>query len=108
MNKLNAHLDLYIIVFLFLFYNIIFIIEKFKIMSNNMFGRSPQSAYGSSNNSNNYNSNNYSSGSYGNSSYNNYRQNNSNSQNPKIGSYRVRDYDPDKFANILPRTQQYK
>jgi|688.fasta_scaffold803022_1 hypothetical protein len=76
-------------------------------MSNNMFGRNSQSAYGSSYNSNN-NSNNYSSGTYGNSSYNNYRQNNSNSQIPKIGSYRVRDYDPDKFVDILARVQQYK
>jgi hypothetical protein len=73
-----------------------------------MFGRNSQSAYGSSYNSNNHNFNNYSSGSDGKSSYNNYRQNNSNSQNPKIGSYRVRDYDPDKFVDILARVQQYK
>lgn len=85
-------------------------------MSNNMFGRNSQSAYGSNYNSTNY-SNNYSSGTYGNNSssnnnnnsYSNYRQNNSNNNRSKIGTYRVANYDPDKLNEpSLSRTQQYK
>jgi len=75
-----------------------------------MFGRTSSNSYAPSYSSNAYTSNNHTSNSYGNTSntYNSYRQNISQASNPKIGSYRVRDYDSEKFIGVLSKVQQYK